>query len=201
MANWNTSNYHQRKAQRQAKAPCQWVQNPETEEWFYLRKVGAMSSLIAGMMPSALTGYAVGQWKEQGMDIGSEDVVIDAAKAIEENHRDIKMMASVVGRACVIPLLVPKGDQITDLDPEYVATVSKALAEKYDDFNEKEFEPKSIMLDAEDLDDSDVLFIFKWATGSLGAVQLAGGQVMNVTELKSVPKKLARGSRASITEQ
>ena len=61
MANWNTSNYHQRKAQRLAKAPAQWVQNPDTQEWFYLRPVGAMASLIAGMLPAALTGYAAGQ--------------------------------------------------------------------------------------------------------------------------------------------
>lgn len=46
-----------------------------------------------------------------------------------------------------------------------------------------------------DLDDKDVLFIFRWASGQIGGIQLAGGQAMNVADLKSVPKKPGRRVR------
>ena len=202
MANWNTSNYHQRKAQRLAKAPAQWVQNPDTQEWFYLRPVGAMASLIAGMLPAALTGYAAGQWKESGMDVDSNSATEpDTIKVIEEGQRDLKMMANVISRACVIPLLVPSGGHEANYDPEFLNLVKTALAEKYDDFDPKEFTPESIMIEAELLDDSDVLFIFRWASGQIGKVNLNGGGAMNVADLKSVRKKLNRGSRTRAHKQ
>lgn len=50
-------------------------------------------------------------------------------------------------------------------------------------------------LDPVDLDDDDVLFIVRWATGQMGGVTLQGGQVMSMTNLKSVPKKPGRRIR------
>lgn len=44
-------------------------------------------------------------------------------------------------------------------------------------------------LDPADLDASDVVFIFKWATGQYGLIELQGGAAMNVADLKSVPAK------------
>jgi hypothetical protein len=203
MSNWNASNYQKRKVERQAKAPAQWVQNPETEEWFYLRRIGAMSSLIAGMMPSVLTGYAIEGWKEAGVDVGAEsDQDTDAPKAAQQGLRDLRMMANMVGRSCVIPLLIPTGqERPKKLDPDLLKIVTSALAEKYEDFNPKAFNPESIMLDAEELDDLDSMFIYRWTMGAEGQVQLAGGRAMNVANLKSVPKKPARGTGASIAKQ
>jgi hypothetical protein len=50
-------------------------------------------------------------------------------------------------------------------------------------------------LDPADLDDDDVLFIVRYATGQMGSVTLEGGQVMSMTNLKSVPKKPGRRVR------
>lgn len=195
MSNWNASNYHKRKAQRQAKVAPRWHTNPETGEHFYLRRVGAFASLISGMMPAALTGYAVGQWKEAGLEIGNGSTTVETETIPEENQRDVKMMARVIAQSCVIPLLVPKGGHTGNFDPEFLDLVCNALAEKYPDFKREEFTPESIMLDAEDLDDSDVLFIFKCATGQVGGVELKGGKVMAMNDLEAFRKKPGRRSR------
>jgi hypothetical protein len=50
-------------------------------------------------------------------------------------------------------------------------------------------------IEMSDLDDSDVLFIFRWASGQVGGIGV-GGQVMSVTNLKSLPKKPGRRIRA-----
>jgi hypothetical protein len=199
MSNYNTSNYLRRKAERLALTPPQWVQNPETQEWFYLRVVGPMmATIISGVMPAALTSYAVGQWQDAGMEINSEQGN-DSAKATD---RDVIMMGKIVSRSCVIPILIPQGhERPTVYDPEHLKVITDALSQKYEDFNATNFDPQSIMLDAEDLDDSDITFIIEWATGQVGKVGLAGGQAMNVADLKSVPKKLNRGSRTSSNKQ
>lgn len=44
-------------------------------------------------------------------------------------------------------------------------------------------------LDPADLDDSDVLFIFRYATGQVSGVSMQGGQVMPLANLKSVRTK------------
>lgn len=52
-------------------------------------------------------------------------------------------------------------------------------------------------LDPADLDDKDVLFIFRYATGQVNAqgVSLIGGQVMGMADLKSLRKTTGRRSR------
>lgn len=50
-------------------------------------------------------------------------------------------------------------------------------------------------MDPAELDDDDVLFIVRYATGQLGTVNLQGGQVMHMADLKSVPKKPGRRIR------
>lgn len=198
--NWNASNYQQRRAQRLSKVPPRWYTNPETGEHFFLRKVGAFASVISGMMPSSLTGYAVGQWKESGLEMGDKSSV-DTEKILAEGQRDVKMMAKVIAQSCVIPLLVPKDGHPASFDPEWIDLVCNALAEKYPDFNREEFTPESIMLDAEDLDDSDVLYIFKCATGQVGGVELKGGKVIAMDDLETFRKKPGRRSRTGADKQ
>lgn len=194
--NWNASNYQKRKAQRQAKVPPRWYTNPETGEHFFLRRVGAFASVISGMMPSALTGYAVGQWKEAGLDVGDNESSSTAETSVVESQRDMKMMARVLAQSCVIPLLIPREGHKGNFDSEWHDLVCNALAEKYPDFDQKEFTPESIMLEAEELDDSDLLFIFRCATGQVGDVELKGGKVMSMNDLEAFRKKPGRRSRA-----
>ncbi len=203
MGNWNTSNYHQRKAQRLANTPPAWVQNPATKEWFYLRVVGPMmATLLSGVMPASLTGYAIGQWKHAGMDVGDEQGEVSTAKLADEGGRDVKMMAKILSRSCVIPILIPEGQERPTIgDSDYLKLLTDALAQKHEDFVATDFNPESIMLDAEDLDDPDVTFIIEYATGQIGKVQLEGGQVMNMADLKRAPKKLNRGPGTSANKQ
>lgn len=44
-------------------------------------------------------------------------------------------------------------------------------------------------LDPAELDDKDLMFIFRYATGQIGEVKLKGGKVMDVTDLESFRKR------------
>lgn len=191
---WNASNYRSRKAKRLAAVPPRWVQNPETEEWFFLRKVGAMAPMLAGMMPSALTAYALGQWRDGGLEGVSQGS--HSTPPIEETQRDMKLIASVVGKACVIPILVHGQPERANYDPTFLEQVMNALTDRDPDFNREEFIPESVTLDPEELDDADLLFIFKYASNQVGDVELKGGEVISTANFQVVPKKPGRRSRS-----
>jgi len=164
MSHWNGPKYLQRKAARLLKVTPEWVTNPETGEEFYLRRVGAMASMLAGYMPHELTNKAIAAWKEQGVEVpGSET---PAVVVPEDGQRQLELMAKVVAQACVIPKLVVGATGENEIDPA-------------------------------DLDDNDVLFIFRYATGVVNAkgVPLVGGQVIPTANLESFRKKPGRRAR------
>lgn len=163
--NWSTSNYRSRRAQRQAKVEPQWYTNPETEEKFFIRRIGGMAYAMAGELPRGLTAEAVEGWKEEGVEVQtSQGKVMVGPREVSEGRRNLQMMGRIIVDALVIPKVVenPAGDDEITLA---------------------------------DLDDSDALFIVRIATGQVGSVPLQGGQVMNMAGLKSVPKKAGRRAR------
>lgn len=170
MSNWNTSNYRQRKAQRRAKVEPQWITNPETQEKFFVRRVGAVAYAVAGQMPHNLAADAVKGWAEKGVNVDSTEEPDSEARALrekekeEEGKRNLQLMAKVVCEALVTPkvVAVPNSDEEISI---------------------------------EDLDDSDLMFIFKFATGQLGPVQLVGGEAVPMGSLQNFPKKPGRRSR------
>lgn len=170
MSEWNASNYRRRKAERLALAKPEWVVNPETGEKFCLRKVGAVASMVAGHMPSALTAEAVKGWEQSGVEGVSTDVQLTDKQA-KEAQRSLQFIARVVGQACVIPKLVNGPTEVED------------------------------ELDVSELDDKDLMFIFRWATGQVGSVGLKAGESMNMEDLKSLSKKPGRRIRTGDNSQ
>lgn len=170
MSEWNASNYRRRKAERLALAKPEWIVNPETGEKFCLRKVGAVASMVAGHMPSALTAEAVKGWEQSGVEGVSADVQLTEQQA-KEAQRSLQFIARVVGQACVIPKLVNGPTEVED------------------------------ELDVSELDDKDLMFIFRWATGQIGSVGLKGGESMNMEDLKSLVKKPSRRIRTGDNSQ
>lgn len=161
--NWKASDYRKRKAERQELIEPEWVTNPETNESFYLRRVGAMALLVAGQMPASLTAEAVKAWEQEGVEGAEANAQVK--QPTDEGQRDTKLIARVVSQACVIPKLVDGATAEDELDPA-------------------------------ELDDKDLLFIFRWATGQVGSVPMKGGETMNVADLKSVRKKPRRSAGA-----
>lgn len=164
MSEWNASNYRQRKSERLLAVKPEWVTNPETQEKFYLRRVGAMASMLAGYMPHELTNKAIAAWKEKGVEVGGETTT--PTPVVEDGERQLQLMGKVVAQSCVIPKLVVNPQAEDEIDPG-------------------------------DLDDKDVLFIFRYATGQVNAqgVSMVGGQVMPMANLESFRKKPGRRSR------
>jgi hypothetical protein len=166
---WSASNYRQRKATRQAKVEPQWVTNPDTGEEFLLRRIGGMAYTIAGFMPRNMAADAVQSWAKEGVDVPptSTDAMVQAVD-VDDNRRTLEFMGRVVMEACIVPKLVIRKE-------------GQELA--------------ADELDPGELDDSDVMFIFRWATGYGQAVQLKGGQAMPVGNLQKFPKKAGRRLR------
>jgi hypothetical protein len=166
MSNWSASNYRQRIAKRLALQKPEWVTNPETGATFLLRRVGAMAAMIANHMPTvpAFADQVAKNWKDAGVDVGEAlpGIPVVTPEKIAEGERDLKLMARVVGQACVIPKLVSGGSAEDELDPA-------------------------------EMDDSDVLFIFRWATGQVGNVK--GGEIATMDDLSRFRKRPARGPR------
>lgn len=160
MSNWNVSNYRAHKAKKAADQKPEWVEVPSGVK-FLLRRVGAMAAMIANHMqtvPSFADGV-VSDWKAQGLEVGNSSTSRVSSEMVSEAERDLKMMARIVGQACVIPKLTSNPTAEDEIDPA-------------------------------ELDDDDVLFIFRWATGQTGEVK--GGEMATMGELSQFPKQ--RGS-------
>lgn len=200
MSIWNASNYKQRKAARLLQVKPEWVINPETNEEFYLRKVGGiMSSVLAGYMPSGLTAIAAEAWQEEGVE-GLESEAVKFAAALTEEQkeagkRETASLAAIIQQACVIPFLsnqIPSEVQLTD---EWKGEATKGIKEKDPKFDAETFDFKELIFNPKDLDDKDSTFLFAWARGIAGGVSLKGGNVVSAANFSQVRKKLNRGSR------
>lgn len=201
MAQWNASNYLERKAQRLALVKPQWVRNPATGEEFYLRKVGGlMSSVIAGCMPSGLTNKAIEAWKEKGVHGLDMDSVAELADALtpeqrEAGERETRAVANIIQHACVIPLLSNLAPGEVEFTEEWKAAAIEGLKEKDKDFDSKDFKPEDLVFDPTHLDDEDTVFLMTWAKGLALGVALKGGNVTDIQDVERFRKKPARGSR------
>ena len=203
MSNWNASNYRQRKAARLLTVKPEWIVNPDTKEEFYLRKVGGlMSSVLAGYMPAGLTSAAVEAWKEKGVE-GLElgNAAAFAATLTPEQReaaeRETKTLSQIIQQMCVIPLLSNQLPEEVEFTEEWQAEAIKGLKEKDSHFDLEAFDPKELVFDPKELDDADTMFLFAWARGLTGSVQLKGGNVVSAGNFSATRKRLNRGSRAS----
>lgn len=154
---WSREKYLQKRAEQREKQEPEWVTNPDTGNEFFLRRVGAMAYAVAGAMPHNLTNKAFESWQEKGIT----PVEIALGKRIdprdvEKANRDVALMAKVIGQACMIPKLVPG-----------------CTGENDDE------------IDPVDLDDSDVLFIFKYGTGQVGGIKLKDGEQVESEDLQT----------------
>lgn len=86
-------------------------------------------------------------------------------QTVDQGQRDLQLIGRVVGQACVVPKLV-----------------NGATGE-----NENELDPA-------ELDDKDLMFIFRWATGQAG-VPMKGGEVMSRNDLSNFRKRPGRRIR------
>lgn len=158
---WSAAEYRQRKAERRDKKEPQWQTNPATGSEFFLRRTGIVGYLVAGAMPHSMTNEALKAWSEQGLASAEQTLLQKIDPRLKrEADRNIGLMAKVINDACVIPKLVPG-----------------ATGE-----NDGEIDPA-------DLDDEDILFIFRWATGRIGSVSLKGGEVIPVEDLQTFPEQ------------
>lgn len=200
---WSASNYLQRKSQRLAEIKPEWFTNPDTGEKFYLRNNRAlMSSVIAGNLPSALTSEAIKAWQEKGVDgLDTADAEKIAEKMstaeIEASARNMQRLSRIIQEACVIPLLSNEPPESIKFDPEWRAAAIAGLIEQDPKFDPASFDPKNLVLDPRELDESDSQWLlFKWASGLVGTVNLKGGVATDVANIKRLRKKPGRRVRA-----
>lgn len=163
--NWSASNYRANKAKRFEAVTPEWVTNPETGAEFLLRRTGAMSAMIANYMPNVahMTDGVVAKWKEQGVEVDSKSQL---AVVTPEKIAEGERDLKLMARIVQAACVVPK-------------LVVGATAEDE--------------LDPAELDDSDVLFIFKYATGQYGS--LKGAEIASVDDLAQFRKQPAIMSR------
>lgn len=160
---WSSRKYKAKRAEQRIKKTPSWVSNPRTGHNFFLRKVNALAYTVAGAMPHTMTNKALDAWAEQGVGSGAEMSAIEIALGkrinkglLEEGQRSVHLMAKVISEGCVIPQIVP--GYLGDDDQ---------------------------IIDPVDLDDEDVLFIFQYCTGQIGAVELKGGEQVAVEDLQN----------------
>lgn len=211
MSNWTTSNYRQKKAARRATQKPEWFTNPETGQRFFLRPVGAMAFSVAGYTPNSLTAHALEGWKEHGIEpeklrSGSENGLYEAAgvideKIVEEGKRNQRLIGRTVYESCVIPCLYTDGEDPTQILDRALQSCDLAFADEEEwkeaDEAKRIARAEQVVMHMEELDDPDVLYIFRAATGQVNAegVPLKGGQVMQMADLKSIHQKAGRRSR------
>lgn len=165
---WSASSYLKRKQERRESIKPEWITNPETGSEFFLRRVSTMGEMLAGYMPHELTTKAIAAWKEKGVKTDPGSSSDQVTKASLETIEEGRRNLEHMARVVKEACVLPK------LTPE----------PKSDD-----------ELDPADLDDADVLFIFRWASGQVGNVLLKGGEVMSEDNLESFHKKPGRRSR------
>lgn len=174
---WNATEYLQRKAKRREQTPPLWFTNPDTGERFFIRPIGAMAFVVAGKMQHILTDDAVEAWQKNGLEIAKADD--DEEKTLDQESKELAALieqgeqhAEVVARIIHEACLIPR-----------VVVKPKAAGE----------------IHIVDLEQSDMFFIFRAATGQASAddaqVALKGGESMKLRELKSVSGKSRKSAR------
>jgi hypothetical protein len=177
---WSASDYLKRKAKRQEKVEPQWFTNPETGEKFFIRPRGAMAFVVAGQMQHVLTDDAVDGWQQNGLEItkpeGDEENEENEENEDQTEAENLKKLieqgnrqARIMARVIHESCVIPR----IVLDPK---------------------QPDE--LNVSDLEQSDMFFIFRVATGQQAGqpVELQGGESMKLQELKRVPAKPGRRS-------
>lgn len=201
MSNWTASNYRRNKAARQALRPAQWLTNPNTGEKFFIRPVNPAAIALAGYLPGILKNTAVEAWKQHGIEperAGESDPIADRA-AMEETERSNRMNAKLVYEACLIPTLIAIGEDSESVKERALKNCALAFAddEEWKNFSDDEKLQRAaeVVLPMEDLDESDAKFLLSNSYSYGVAVPMKGGQVMNITDLKSLRKKPGRRPR------
>jgi hypothetical protein len=169
--NWSASDYLKRKAKRQEKVEPQWFTNPDTGEKFLIRPRGAMAFVVAGQMQHVLTDDAVNGWHKNGLEISKADDDEDQSEA-EDLAKLIEQgerQARIMARVIHESCVLPK-----------IVLRAKKPGE----------------LEITELEESDMFFIFRVATGQQGnlPVALKGGESTTVANLKSVSGKSRKRS-------
>lgn len=171
---WSASNYLKRKAKRSEKVEPQWFTNPETGERFFIRPRGAMAFVVAGQMQHVLTDDAVNGWRKNGLELSkSEDEDEDEDQSEAEDLAKLieqgERQARVMAQVIHESCVIPK----IVLNPK-----------------------KPDELSINDLEESDLFFIFRVATGQQGnlPVKLKGGESTTVANIKSVSSKSRKRS-------
>lgn len=189
--NWSASSYRANKAKRFEAVTPEWVTNPDTGAEFLLRRTGAMSAMIANYMPNMahMADGVVAKWKEAGVEIDSKSQLsVVTPEKVAEGERDLKLMARIVAQSMIVPHL-----STNPLDSERRVFIMKALMARDSEQKPHEVDFYDITLDPAELDDSDVLFIFKYATGQYGS--LKGAEIASVDDLAQFHKQPAVMSR------
>lgn len=165
---WSASDYLKRKAKRREKVEPQWFTNPDTGEKFYIRPRGAMAFVVAGQMQHVLTDDAVNGWQKNGLEISKADDDEDEDKSEAEELSKLieqgERQARVMARVIHESCVLPK-----------IVLRAKKPGE----------------LEITELEESDMFFIFRVATGQQGnlPVALKGGESTTVANIKSVSGK------------
>lgn len=196
---WNTSNYQQRQALRQAQTEPHWVINPDTGEEFYLRKAGGlMASMLSAYLPNSLTKEAVEAWEKEGVQ--GADVSELADRLTPEQRaagvRETVTVARITQEMCVIPFLSNQVPEEVELTAEWKAAATVGMKQKDPKFDPNTFDFRSLIFDPQYLDDEDAMFLMKWAKGLGVGVNTKGG-VVRTGNFPAVRQKLNRGTRAS----
>lgn len=167
---WSAADYLKRKAERREKTPPRWFVNPETGERFYIRPVGAMAFVVAGQMQHVLTADAVDAWQKEGVEIPTNG---------HDEDSEEQDLAKLIEQGNRHAQIMAKVLQTACVIPRIVLGAKK---------------PGEI--DPTDLEDSDLKFIYRVATGQQGnaLVPLKGGESTTVATIKSVPGKSRKRS-------
>lgn len=196
MSNWNASNYRQRKAARQAQRPARWETNPETQERFFIRSVGAMS-IMAGFLNSALKEEALEGWKQRGIEPEAGDDTSESSAitniSAQEAERTNQNFAKVIYHACLVPTLAAIGEDPASVQERALANCELAYADdpewKKATAEEKAERANGVIMDLAELEESDGKFIFRCASSPAQSIPMKGGSVMQMADAKSLRKK------------
>ncbi|HEX2881009.1 MAG TPA: hypothetical protein VHO25_15865 [Polyangiaceae bacterium] len=173
-AEWSAPDYLKRKAKRREKIEPQWFTNPETREKFLIRPRGAMAFVVAGQMQHVLTDDAVNDWQKNGLELPKPDED-DENEEPSEADELAKLIAQGERQARVMARVIHESCVV----PKIVLR-AKQPGE----------------LEVTDLEESDMFFIFRVATGQQGnlPVALKGGERTTVANIKSVSGKSRKRS-------
>lgn len=173
---WSAADYLKRKAKRREKVDPQWFTNPETGEKFLIRPRGAMAFVVAGQMQDILTDDAVNGWQKNGLEIPKDG---DDENEENESKSEAEELAKLIEQGERQARVMARVIHESCIVPRIVLRAKK---------------PGEIEIT--DLEESDMFFIFRVATGQQGnmPVALKGGESMKVQDLKRVSGKPGKRS-------